>query len=346
MITSRILDTQALRAIVADVGLDRLMDEMIAGLGRAYHEYDESVVKTTDRTGFTYTKPDIGAIEWAPVMITGERVVISTNARHPSNPMQRNLPTTLGTTAVYDTTSGRLLTLIDGTFIGTIQSAATTALATAELSALDSATLGIIGAGAQAVAQVHAVSRVRPITKVLVFDADIEVGKSFERRSLVDCEIEVIPADKLGPKLIAEVDILCTCTSVEIDSPPVFADAPHQPWLHINATGADGVGQTELPTSLLNRAIVVPDNSSQCRTRGESQAIATDPNGPELHEILGRGGSQFRDELTVFDSTGWSLHDMVGVEMLEAHAERMGVGFDLEIQPTPRDPFDPFELLR
>ncbi len=331
---------------MADVGLDRLMDEMIAGLGRAYREFDESLISTVDRTGFTYDKPDLGAVEWAPAMVTGERAVVSTNGRHPSNPLQRNLPTTMRTTAVYDTTSGRLLTLTDGTFIGAIQSAATTALATAELATLDASTVGIIGAGAQAVAQLHAVSRVRPITKVLVFDADPAVAESFERRSPIDCEIEVVPAKKIDAKLVAVADILCTCTTVEPDSGPVFPDTMHLPWLHINAMGADGPGQTELPLSLLNRAIVVPDNGSQCGARGESQAIPTDPDGPELRELVRFGGSQFRDELTVFDSTGWALHDLIGVEMLEAHAERIGVGFEFEIQPTPRDPFDPYELLR
>ena len=50
--------------------------------------------------------------------------------------------------------------------------------------------------------------------------------------------------------------------------------------------------------------------------------------------------------MTVYDSTGWALQDLVAAELLLAHAQRLGAGVEIDIQPAPRDPYDPYENIR
>ena len=148
-------------------------------------------------------------------------------------------------------------------------------------------------------------------------------------------------------EVIEGVDVLCCATSVEPGSDPVVPDIDHRPWLHINAVGADHPGKLELPGPLLRRAVVIPDLLEQCLQEGESQQIDRNELGPTMPELVRHRSrhEHWRGVLTVFDSTGWSLEDLVVAEMMLDHAERLDEGFEFDLQPTPRDPYDPYEFL-
>ncbi|MDJ0769336.1 MAG: ornithine cyclodeaminase family protein [Ilumatobacter sp.] len=345
MAVTRILDTAALRAIVDEVGLDSLMDEMIERLRTGFRRFDPEQVTAIDRTGFWYEKPALGLVEWMPTMEAGGRVSIKTVGYHPTNPTQRGLPSVMATTSLHDTTTGRLVSLTDATFLTALRTGAASGVATDLLAPIDATVLGVVGAGAQAITQVHAVSRVRPIERVVVYDADPEIAATFVARLPLD--VAVVTADAEGlDHLVENVEILCTCTSVEPHAGPVFVDRPHIPGLHINAVGADFPGKTEVPTSMMVQAFVVPDSARQCLAEGEAQVLRPDQLGPELWELVAAGDASHRQELTVFDSTGWALEDLIAAELALDHADRLGVGVDAELQAVPVDPYDPYEVVR
>ncbi len=338
-----------MQQVIADVGLDRFMDEMIAKLTYAFRRFDPEATVTKVREGFSYEKPDLGLVEWMPTMDVGGRISIKTVGYHPTNPMQRNLPSVMATTSLHDTTTGQLLALADSTFLTAVRTGAASAVATDELAPLSTPILGIIGAGAQAITQAHAISRVRAIEKIIVFDADEDVAASFERRLPFAVEVEVVTAARVHkelPAMLGEADILCTCTSVDPEAGPVFADGRHKEALHINAVGADFPGKLEIPRTLINRAVVVPDYQPQCLAEGESQTLRAEQLGPDLHQLIAAGRHQYRGVLTVFDSTGWALEDLLAAELLLEHADRISAGHEIELQPSPRDPFDPYEQIR
>jgi ornithine cyclodeaminase/alanine dehydrogenase-like protein (mu-crystallin family) len=189
---------------------------------------------------------------------------------------------------------------------------------------------------------------VRPIDAVLAYDADPDVARSLEARLTVSgLKVEVVSANELE-SLVAAADILCTATSVDIGGNPVIPHVAMKPWLHINAVGADFAGKIELPKSLLEDALVCPDVLGQCLIEGESQQLSVDQLGPELADLV-KNRSTFeahRSSLTVFDSTGWALEDLIAAELFLDHAERLGVGLDVELQPLPNDPYDPYEAIK
>jgi ornithine cyclodeaminase/alanine dehydrogenase-like protein (mu-crystallin family) len=344
---TRVLTQRCIAQLVGAIGLDALLDEMIARLATALRDYDPATTETFLRTGFRYTKPDLGLIEWMPTMEHGRRVSIKTVGYHPTNPTDRGTPSVLATTSLHDTTDGRMLALCEATFLTALRTGAASAVVTDVLAVRDATTIGVIGCGAQAVTQIHAIARVRPIERVLAFDTDADVLATLAdrlRRAGIRATVDV----RTHPAEILEtVDILCTATSVEPGAGPVVADAAHRAWLHVNAVGADHPGKLELPAGLVGRAFVVPDLVEQCVTEGESQQVPRDRLGPEMAELL-RDRHHYehrRTSLTVFDSTGWALEDLIAAELVLDHAERLDVGYALELQPAPVDPYDPYEFL-
>ncbi len=343
---TRLVDIGATQRVIADVGIDRFMDEMIAKLALGFREFKPAETTTMARAGFSYTEPDLGLVEWMPTMEAAGRVSIKTVGYHPTNPTKRNLPSVMATTSLHDTTTGQLIALTDATFLTAIRTGAASALATDELASLDATTLVVIGAGAQAVTQVHAISRIRTLTEVSVYDTDPLVAESFVRRLPVDVPVTIVPDRRELAKRLVQADVICTCTSVDPGEGPVLLEGDFDSALHINAVGADFPGKLELPRTLVDRALVIPDHAEQCLVEGEAQTLQQEDLGPELWELVAEGAHAHRNELTVFDSTGWAFEDLIAAELLLAHAERIGAGHEIELQPAPRDPYDPYEQVR
>jgi L-lysine cyclodeaminase len=344
-----ILGSEAVADVVTAVGLDTLLDELIAALRDGLDAHDPGQLTTFDRAGFHYTKPDLGLIEWMPALDLGRLVSIKTVGYHPTNPVQRGAPSIIASTALHDTATGRLLALCEATLLTALRTGAASALVSDILAIPAASTLGMIGCGAQAVTQIHAISRIRPIERVVAFDVNDDVAASLPSRLPIPghVEIEIVDAGGLA-RLVGESDIVCTATTVGIGDPPVLPDVAHRPWLHINAVGADFPGKRELAPSLLRRATVVPDVVEQCLKEGECQVLALADLGPDLVTLVKDRYAyrSLRDRLTVYDSTGWAVQDLIAAELLLGHAQRIGAGVDIEIQPTPRDPFDPYECVR
>ncbi len=346
---TKLLDTHALRAIIADVGLDNLMDEMTERLRRSFAEFDEKTVSVIPRSGFSYDEPAFGLLEWMPSMEQGHRVAMKVVGYHPTNPSLNNMPSVMATTTLHDATSGRLLAMTDATFLTTLRTGAASALATRLLAPPDATTLLMVGCGAQAVSQIHAVTRVRPIEQVFIYDVDHAVRDSLETRlpaSVRDhVKLSPIGADDLATTL-GRIDVLCTATSVEPGAGSVIPDATHRPDLHVNAVGADFPGKVELPAAMVTRGVVIPDDVEQCLVEGESQRLERCELGPTIIELNQRPelAEPLTGKLTVFDSTGWAVEDRIATELALEHATRLGVGTEVELQDFGANPFDPYEL--
>ena len=335
-------------AIVDRVGLDALMDEMIADLTQAITTFDETRTHVRARDGFHYTEPDVGLLEWMPVIHTAEATTIKVVGYHPSNPTIRGLPTILSTISVYDTDSGHLSGLADGTFLTALRTGAASAVASRVLARPDSHVLGLIGCGAQAITQLHAMLRVFPIDQVLIADVDDHNVDTFADRASeilpTNVEIKPVPIELL----IQTSDIVCTSTSVGIDEGPLFEDLPTKDWLHVNAVGSDFPGKVEIPLAMLRRSLVCPDVREQAVKEGECQQLAAEEIGPSLAHVVAHPAAYetWREDLTVFDSTGWALGDQVAMQLLLRHAAAFGLGIEINLEDIGDDPLDPYHLGR
>jgi ornithine cyclodeaminase/alanine dehydrogenase-like protein (mu-crystallin family) len=344
---TRLLRAQDVAAFVRRRGVDAVLDELIGRLTDALAVHEASKVLTPVRDGFSYDLPTVGLLEWMPGMEVGRMVAIKTVGYHPSNPGERSLPTVLSVTSLYDPGTGLLVAVVDSTLLTALRTGAASAVATDILARPGPAVVAVVGCGAQAVTQLHGISRVRPIERVLAVDADPAVAASFALRTrFVDRPIEVVPPER-RMRALAEADVLCTATSVAVGAGPVLEDGEHRPWLHVNAIGSDFPGKQELPTSLLDRALICPDLLEQCLNEGELQRARRDRIGPDLATLVQQRArfEAYRSELTVFDSTGWALEDMVAAEMVLDHAGPLGLGTTIELQQPASDPHDTYATL-
>jgi ornithine cyclodeaminase len=344
---TRIIGVGEVGQVVRHVGANTFMDTLIERLDNALATFDPDEIRTHDRTGFHYQTPSLGLVEWMPSHAVGRRVAIKTVGYHPDNPSALATPSVLATTSLYDTSDGRLAVVCEATVLTAFRTGAASALATRILASPDAATLGMIGCGAQAVSQIHALSRVRPLRRVIAHDADPVVAASLPGRleglGLGDLRIDVVGQDQLG-SLMTEVDVLCTATTVDPGAGPVVPESEYRPWLHINAVGADFPGKVELPLSYLTDALVCPDVPGQCLAEGEAQQLQPGELGPELAQIVRNAGEYERHQrmLTVFDSTGWALEDLVVAELMTDYALELGLGIEVDLQPPAGDPYDPY----
>ncbi|MEX1287292.1 MAG: ornithine cyclodeaminase family protein, partial [Acidimicrobiia bacterium] len=246
---TRILDRHHVGRIVREVGRDGLMDEMVAALTEAILQLDERKTVVRARDGFQYSRPDVGLVEWMPVLADGEDVTIKVVGYHPTNPADRSLPTIVATVSVYDTRTGHLAGLVDGTFLTALRTGAASAVASRVLAKPDASTVGLVGCGAQAVTQLHAMARTFDLERVLIHDLDRTAVDTFPDRVVgllpAGVSIEVAPlAD-----VLAASDVVCTQTSIPAGKGPLFERAEVRPWLHVNAVGSDLPGKVELPRS-------------------------------------------------------------------------------------------------
>ena len=345
---TRLLGSDEMTALLETVGRHRFMDLMIERLRGRMREHDDDTVQVRARDGFRYEKPDLGLIEWMPTHEVAGPVVVKMVGYHPTNPVQRGLPSVIATSSMWDTETGHLVALADATLLTAVRTGAASGIATDLLARSGPVTVGLVGLGAQAVTQLHAISRVRPVARVIALDTALEVAETFARRTaFLELDIEVVDPARSATD-VGEFDVLCTCTSVDIGAGPVVADVDHHPWLHVNAIGADFPGKLELPASLVSRAEVVPDILEQCIVEGECQQLFPDLIGPTITELIQRSGGagSFRDELTVFDSTGWAVEDDVALRLAVELADRHGLGTEVQLEHLPPDPYDPYAVGR
>lgn len=345
-----VLSSSDIQEILQHFGVDWTMRTLVERLRIAIYNYNPKNLSIPVRSGFHYERPEPGLIEWMPLFNQddlGGKVSIKVVGYHPSNPAKFNLPTIVSTISEYDTNSGHLCALIDGVLATAIRTGAASAVASKLMAKPTSSILGLIGCGTQSVTQLHAISLLFKIERVLFYDIDPNASASFEKRcSALNLDIEFVSTSI--EEIVKNSDILCTATSIDIGAGPLFSNIETKPHLHINAVGSDFPGKIEIPLDLLQKCFVCPDFIEQAIVEGECQQLEQKDIGAGLVEIVQNGDkyAYLQNERSVFDSTGWALEDKVVMDLFLDCASELGLGQELEIEHRPNDTKNPYDFLK
>jgi alanine dehydrogenase len=249
---------------------------------------------------------------------------------HPDNP-DHGLPTVMATMVYSDPATGAPLALLDGTEITLRRTGAAAAVATRHLAVADATSMGIVGAGAQAHAQLEAVAAVRDIESVVVHDRDETRVEQFVASFSDRFDVRAGSVAEAG-----HCDVLSTLTPVR---EPIVGPEDLGEHTHVNAMGADAPGKHELADAVLKAATLVIDDYEQCTHSGEinvpwSAGVLDDG---DIHATLGEvvvgevPGRTGADGVTVFDSTGLAIQDLAAAHVAYEGATEAGDGtrFDL-----------------
>lgn len=160
-----------------------------------------------------------------------------------------------GVVLLFETENGSLQAIIDAAEITTIRTGAASGLATRILARQDAATLAIIGAGTQGSSHLEAMTLVRDIKKVRIYDYLPERADAFARRESVAHSLQIETAASVA-EAACDADIICIATPA---SEPVLKGEWVSPGTHINSVGFGGPGSRELDSVLLNKSKIYVD---------------------------------------------------------------------------------------
>jgi alanine dehydrogenase len=252
-------------------------------------------------------------------------------ARFPENPPGTNLGAII---VLFDNQFGFPVAIVDATHITALKTAAGAALATSTLAPRGARAIGVVGSGVLAWWTLAFLAVSCPdLRTVSVY------SRSQERRDRFAARVN----DELGfhAESAASVEEATQGANVIItatNSPePVFLREHLRPGQHINAVGI----RTEIAPEVIAAATVVCDGRGEALADGKfSVAIAAgvvtaEDLGPTLGEVLS-GKSEGRSdqaEITLFDSSGVALQDLVCAQAALKRAREVGIGTVCSLAP-------------
>lgn len=258
-----------------------------------------------------------------------------TNANFPGNPKARGLPTIQGAILLFDAANGCPLAIMDSAEVTSLRTGATTAVAAKYLAKPSAATLTLVGCGAQASAQLRAVSAVRELRRVFVSDIDAARAARFAEQHANALHIEIEPVSDLR-SAISSSDICITCT-------PSRQFIVHRDWVPpgclVAAVGADNESKQEIDPALFRSARVVVDSLEQCAAIGDlhhaldSGTVTRNEIHAELGEIVAglKPGRQSETETILFDSSGVALGDVAAAALVYERGAELGQGTSIRL---------------
>ncbi len=254
---------------------------------------------------------------------------------------KHNLPLVSGVIVLHDGKTGEPTVIMDGNLPTAIKTGAATGAATDALARKDVRSVGLIGAGYQAVWQLEAVCEVRPqIREILVFDIDQERARAFAKRMrafLSRFHVRIIQIES-SEEAVRERDIIVTVTTSTI---PVFDGNWLREGTHINAVGSFTPEMQELDETTIIRAekIVTDVREDALEMVGDlikpirRGVVREDVIYCEIGEILSgkKPGREREDEITLFESVSMSALDVAVARTIHRNAMKMGFGQQIDL---------------
>lgn len=265
--------------------------------------------------------------------VTGSKVIIF------PGPKARQEKTNQGIVPLFDTETGALLAIVDAELITVVRTAATSAAATDVLARKDASSVAILGAGNQGKAHAEAMSCIRDIKTVYVWDqfpAAVEAACAHLRQKLPG--VEIIPCET-PEQTVKNADIVCTVTSTKGDAPFLKGE-----WLkegaHVNAVGACSGAAREIETSVVKRCKIYYDWEEAAMRDAGDLVIPLNKGEVTMEDFMGEIGSVMlnklegranEQEITLFETIGISVEDIAAAYQIYEKAKAQNLGVWLEI---------------
>ena len=252
---------------------------------------------------------------------------------HTDNPKQ-GLPCVQATLLLNDPKTAALLAIIEATELTSIRTGAAGGVAVDYLSSQTASRLALVGAGKQAYYQAKAILSVRPIQDLVLYDLKQERLSDLVASLDLPETVTIHYATSIEA-CVKEADIIVTTTPSR--EALVFSDWV-KPGAHINAIGADAPGKQELDVALLSQSRVFVDDMIQACHSGEVNNALRDQSyqksaiSGDLAQVIGgfvKGRSSDSD-MTIFDSTGLSIHDLAVGTYIYQRAKACGKGMSID----------------
>jgi alanine dehydrogenase len=221
-----------------------------------------------------------------------------------------------------DSKSGIPIAIVDGVYITNLRTAAAGAVGAKYLARKDSRRIGVLGTGTQGRLQVVALREIFELESVKVWSPDRGRRRHYEKDMQTGESRMTVAAVDSAREAVQDIDILVTATPARA---PIVKNEWIESGLHIDSIGADRRGKQELESAIYKRARLFVDN--------RQTALEKDLFGPE--DIIGELGDVLagtvrgrvdKADVTIFDSSGIGVQDIIAAEMIfrKARSRKLG----------------------
>lgn len=211
--------------------------------------------------------------------------------------------------AVWDSTTGRLAAVVLGHELGRRRTGAIGAVAIDTLARSNASTLGVVGTGNQAWAQVWAATSVRAWRSIAVFSRNAYVRERFAARCREQLLVDAVAVNS-AESAVRSKDAVIVATD---SATPVFDTSWLDPGTHISTLGPKTISAHEVPLDLLDRVdVLVTDSLAQIHGYTEPYALST-RRMVELGAVITGAlpGRTDPEQITVFCSVGLAGTEVV-----------------------------------
>ena len=254
----------------------------------------------------------------------------------PDNP-KLGKPTTMAQVIMLDSETGEVSAMLDGTYLTQLRTGALQGAATELLSRKDSKKAVLIGAGGQAASQLEAMITVRDLDEVAIVDLNTELANKFAEEMNKKFENVNIYVATDADKVISEADIITAVTTAPV---AVFNGSLIKPGCHVNGIGSYTVNMKETPREVFEKAdvMVVDTFDAVFAEAGDVMQVLKDDTVKEEDFVeLGqlildpKLGRQSADQITVFNSVGTAVLDIVVAAKILEKAKELKMGTEISI---------------
>ena len=311
------------------------IDELISTLERAHVQYSSG--KAVMPVRLVVPLPQIhGRITSMPGFLNEDQSLgMKVVTYFQENPKQ-NLPAILGTIMLFSVDTGKMIAVMDGSYVTAIRTACASAMATKALANAETPVLGILGAGVQARAHIEALARVRKIERIKIYSPS-GAGAAGIKKDLEP--IVKIAMDVAGSadEAVFDADLLVTASTAK---QPIVRSEWLKAGVHINAVGSHRPDYREIDGATIARAKVVVDSRDAIMAECGDILLAIKENAidenhihGEIGEILAgmKSGRNSASEITLYKSVGIAIQDVATAHLVYRKALERGVGTSVEI---------------
>ncbi|MGH7855651.1 MAG: ornithine cyclodeaminase family protein [Candidatus Binatia bacterium] len=310
------------------------IDELISTLEKAHIQYSTGMAVMPVR--LVVPLPQIqGRITSMPGFLNEDKALgMKVITYFQENP-KRNLPAILGTIMLFSAETGKLIAVMDGSYVTAIRTACASAMATKALANTQTPVLGILGAGVQARAHIQALTHVKKIERIKIYSPSgssaAGIKKDIEPAMKISIEVAGSAEDT-----VRDADLLVTGSTAK--EPIVKSD-----WLkagvHINAVGSHRPDYREIDGSTMARAKVVVDSREAIMAECGDILLAINEKSinenhihAEIGEVLAgtKIGRSSASEVTLYKSVGIAIQDVATAQLVYRKAREQGVGTNVE----------------
>ena len=302
----------------ADV--ERLLDPhaLLDALAAAFVALSRGEVSVPPRVAATV--PDAGLLAAMPGYAPGACLGVKLVSVFPGN-LALGLPSHQALICLVDPATGTPTTLMDGTHITALRTAAAAALSARLLAREDARVLAIVGAGVQGAAHLAMLSRVRDLDEVRITS---RTAVHAEALAATDSRARAVDGVE---EAVAGADLIALCTHA---GEPVLRLEWLAPGAHVTSVGF-APPRGELDRAVAERGSLVVESRTAFAPppAGCFELQGLDPaSAAEIGEVLSgaRPSRQSREELTVYKSMGHAVEDLAAARLVDERARREGTG--------------------